>query len=263
MLADIATCRATEKALLLDPCFDDPAEHLKFSKDGLCHRLTERGEATITVIGLNRADLVEARRQAWKDAVAQAQLLLTAVFSGQNSDGESYKLKLARFISGELPYTAVTRTALKELWTRLGRDHGIDIELTSDMQVPTVAANARTLESAFRAAAREVEASQPAAPEPVEPALPPPPTQYPGREALPPFAHKCIRRIEIRKFKAIEALDLDVPEGPGGEGDLAGCLMLLGENATGLIAPVWSANGWRVSRTCRWPCDQSLMPWPI
>src|SRR5262249_60331491 len=102
--------------------------------------------------------LVEARHRAWRDAVTQAELLLTAVFSGQNS--ESYKLTLARLISGELPYTAVTRAALKELWTRLRRNHGIDIELTSDTQVPTVTADARTLESAVRAAAREVEAQQ-------------------------------------------------------------------------------------------------------
>ncbi len=59
-----------EKALLLDPTVDDPAEHLEFLPDGGV-RPTEvggkddaRGRATIDVVALQRRDLVDARAAA-------------------------------------------------------------------------------------------------------------------------------------------------------------------------------------------------------
>jgi uncharacterized protein (TIGR02646 family) len=62
---------ATEHALLLDPCADDPEEHLLFNEDGLAASAStidanghDRGAITIDVLGLNRPGLVEARRQA-------------------------------------------------------------------------------------------------------------------------------------------------------------------------------------------------------
>jgi len=55
---------AAEKALLVDPCRDDPDEHLAFRPDGSVEALTDRGKATIEVHALNRHPLVEARRQA-------------------------------------------------------------------------------------------------------------------------------------------------------------------------------------------------------
>ncbi len=69
-LADEA-CRATapgqeaeEEPLLLDPCVDDPEEHLVFTDDGLVVSETPRGRTTIEVLGLNRAGLVARRREA-------------------------------------------------------------------------------------------------------------------------------------------------------------------------------------------------------
>lgn len=54
----------SEEALLLDPCLEDPAEHLAFQADGSALARSERGEATIAVFALNRQHLVEARREA-------------------------------------------------------------------------------------------------------------------------------------------------------------------------------------------------------
>jgi uncharacterized protein (TIGR02646 family) len=53
-----------EKALLLDPCRDDPDAHLSFQADGSVQGLSERGKRTIATYALNRAPLVEARRHA-------------------------------------------------------------------------------------------------------------------------------------------------------------------------------------------------------
>jgi energy-coupling factor transporter ATP-binding protein EcfA2 len=55
---------ADESPLLLDPYgAEDPARHLWFEDDGMVRAMTQRGDTTIEVLGLNRPDLV-ARRQA-------------------------------------------------------------------------------------------------------------------------------------------------------------------------------------------------------
>lgn len=56
-----------EHPLLLDPCHDDPSEHLIFRKDGRVASETERGRTTIEVFALNRHSLVTARARAMRD----------------------------------------------------------------------------------------------------------------------------------------------------------------------------------------------------
>lgn len=51
-----------ERALLLDPCRDDPSGQLLFSSDGRVSGSTERGRVTIEILNLNRPQLVELRR---------------------------------------------------------------------------------------------------------------------------------------------------------------------------------------------------------
>jgi uncharacterized protein (TIGR02646 family) len=71
--ADRAAVQA-ERPLLLDPCADNPDEHLLFSADGLVSGLTDRGRATIEVLDLNRASLCKERRN-------QAQVFLSLMDS--------------------------------------------------------------------------------------------------------------------------------------------------------------------------------------
>ena len=54
---------ATQQPTLLDPCVDRPDEHLRFTRDGRVHGLTNRGSVTIATFDLNRLQLIEARRQ--------------------------------------------------------------------------------------------------------------------------------------------------------------------------------------------------------
>ncbi|TGD76906.1 AAA family ATPase [Hymenobacter wooponensis] len=54
----------TEGALLIDPCQDDPDDHLDFQPDGLVRSRTKKGEVTIKILGLNRAELLDRRRQS-------------------------------------------------------------------------------------------------------------------------------------------------------------------------------------------------------
>lgn len=51
-----------ESPVLLHPRIDQPDEHLRFSADGLVHGLTDRGTRTISLLDLNRMQLVEARK---------------------------------------------------------------------------------------------------------------------------------------------------------------------------------------------------------
>lgn len=52
---------STERALLVDPCQDDPEQHLLYTPDGKVSGKTEEGLATIEVLGLNRMELVSLR----------------------------------------------------------------------------------------------------------------------------------------------------------------------------------------------------------
>jgi hypothetical protein len=55
-----------ENCLLLDPCRDDPAEHLRFDASGRVRPLSKRGDVTINLVALNRSELVARRIQTIK-----------------------------------------------------------------------------------------------------------------------------------------------------------------------------------------------------
>lgn len=65
----ITEIASKEDALLLDPCRDDPDQHLAFDDGGFVGALTTRGTATIDVLSLNRPELVAARRAALKPLI--------------------------------------------------------------------------------------------------------------------------------------------------------------------------------------------------
>ncbi|MDY2562302.1 AAA family ATPase [Pseudomonas syringae] len=52
-----------EQPAVLDPCIDNPDDHLVFQTDGKVDGLTPRGDATITLFDLNRRQLVTARAE--------------------------------------------------------------------------------------------------------------------------------------------------------------------------------------------------------
>jgi len=51
-----------EEQTILDPCEDDPYSHLIFDSNGQCIHTSKRGEITISILDLNRPDLVENRK---------------------------------------------------------------------------------------------------------------------------------------------------------------------------------------------------------
>jgi hypothetical protein len=58
-----------ERPLLLNPYFDDPAEHIAFDEHGMPYGKTLRGKETIKVCHLDRAQLFDARNELASSAI--------------------------------------------------------------------------------------------------------------------------------------------------------------------------------------------------
>lgn len=87
-----------ERPLLIDPCRDDPEEHLLFFEDGYVTPKTVRGEVTIKLLGLNRTALIEKRISAVADA------------ERARANGEP----LAAVVAPNVPYAAAIRAFFRE-----------------------------------------------------------------------------------------------------------------------------------------------------
>lgn len=81
---------SAERAVLLDPCADDPGDHLAFREDGSVLALSTRGEVTIRVFNLNRKPLVEARRRTYSLAEVQIRAKGTLDLADRIERGEPY-----------------------------------------------------------------------------------------------------------------------------------------------------------------------------
>lgn len=73
---------STEQAFLLDPCRDNPDQHLVFLPDGTVAGRTARGRTTVEVLALNRVALVNARRAAANQYLLDSQ-------AGRNAPGSA------------------------------------------------------------------------------------------------------------------------------------------------------------------------------
>ena len=56
-----------EQPLLLNPCLDDPQEHLKLDDIGFLIWKTDRGRTTVDILGLNERSLPERRKRVIED----------------------------------------------------------------------------------------------------------------------------------------------------------------------------------------------------
>ena len=211
-------CRRKEQPLLIDPCHDDPAEHLSFEESGEVTARTARGEKTIEILGLNvRKALVEGRLRARHEAIREVEEAMRLIQSLKDKVGiEATALRIRDQFDSKLPYLAARRAATADLRRQLG-ELKIDLGPTEIIQEKSAASPA----------------SGNTAPSPAPSQSMAPPKKIADRKPLPPFAYQRIRKIAIRNFNAIESLDLTIPPGPSGAEGIPGALMMLGENATG------------------------------
>lgn len=84
-----------EKPLLLNPYFDDPADHLSFDPEtAIIGYKTSRGEATIAILGLNRDGLITQRAGAVIEAKYAFEQYMTAFLNNApNADSKFERLK--------------------------------------------------------------------------------------------------------------------------------------------------------------------------
>jgi predicted ATPase len=143
-LTPIQLVRGTEQALLIDPCFEDPENHLEFVGTGYVQARSHKGEVTIKVFNLNREGLVRARRNVWQ-------------LVGVHVLAEARDEDLQKLLSPSAMYVAVAHAALQSALAQQGprpiRDNVVS-------RMPTERRSAEEIlaadEEAFRLAARPI-----------------------------------------------------------------------------------------------------------
>lgn len=225
-----------ERALLLDPCADQPDRHLVFTEDGAVVPTTKRGAATIDVLALNRSGLVNARRVTYESLDAQLRVAEHAfrLLEGKAADPDveaearPHIDAIRRFLEPSQPYAALHRQFVHRWLDRLGIDLGaIDPRARPIVEEAAKKARLVTEEEGRDVAARFQEQAKRAQEYSVE---------AEGVEHKEAFyaGKKWIEWIEIENFKAIERMRLGFPTPSADpDRDREPWLMILGENGTG------------------------------
>ncbi|WP_242416441.1 AAA family ATPase [Sphingomonas panni] len=220
---------AVERAELVDPRRDEPSRHLRFPANGDCVALDRVGEMTIAVLDLASPDLVEARERDLADLPGRlARSVQDARFSELDVlfdlDREFVGIRLAflhrvlRRWKG-LRLTGNRSSAMRSLKARLSE--ATDQERTELAGVCVELGTEESLLPLHRSSEQPVASAHEA------------PVSRPPRIGLrtPPPSRR-IASIEIRDFKSLDAIRIELPvrreADPGPP-----CVMLLGENAVG------------------------------
>jgi len=108
---------AGEAPLLLDPCVDDPAQHLQFTDDGqivvaeLNGAPSAKGEATVFYCGLARAELLQMRSRHRRSVMASVRAIRKAL---ERAEDPAEDLEdLIAMLDPKEPYVAFTRQLVK------------------------------------------------------------------------------------------------------------------------------------------------------
>jgi hypothetical protein len=219
----------TERPLLLDPCRDDPETYLSFDDKGRVRRRerNRRAEATITAFALNRPDLLAARGHVAKDVRAALTLLIMPAprrpFTASPSD-PAYALEVIKPMDAS--YVALRRAIVGRWLERHGA--ALDRLLRGVLEAFARTATggiARTPErKPKKTTPRRTGAAKRATPTRTSPRL-----AATATTAAPDQAW-YLRRVEVRNFRALAALSVDIPPGTTNR---TGWQMLLGENGAG------------------------------
>lgn len=207
-----------EEPLLLDPCgHDDPEKHLVFDWSGLVSSDTPKGHTTISVLGLNRVGLVEARRRAAKEIEVTLKLIPALQAPGDTARTamlEEVVERLAEMTRDDAEYAGMKRQLLRpELAKLLGRKPSEVFDW--DTTKPAVTQVRR---SKARKAYRDFEFAQSSFSLATEE----------GKQ-VSRSQRRDIQKVSLRNFKGLRDVDFDLEAETGG----GGWLMLIGENGVG------------------------------
>ena len=202
---------ARENPLLLDPCRDEPSEHLVFLDDGTVVSDTPRGQATIEILGLNRKPLVEARHEATLEA--QTLFDLTRSLKHSSPRRKRALAQIAGLANPEQEYAGLKR----QLVGAYERSYGapLSAERATEQVVVVSASKVRRAKASHRRYLTEQESFSLADKKQLE--------RYRS-------VRRHVERIVVENVKAIQSVDLDLREASS---STAPWTMLLGENGTG------------------------------
>jgi uncharacterized protein (TIGR02646 family) len=208
-----------EQPLLLDPCVDHPEEHLVFRETGEVVGLTDRGLVTIDVLHLNRSALIEARRQAIKNALIFSEHYVSNVSAGST---QHIRAQISELLDQKREYAAAVRQALRAFtdkgskafpgtpWTPMVQEIQSSTRVASPKEIREADKNTSRLKEAQRSYSIE--------------------SPNKTQKDLYKRSSKRIERIEFHNFRNFESLQLDMPQVTR---NYETWLMLIGENGLG------------------------------
>lgn len=208
--------REVEREQLLDPCFHEPVEHLKFTIDGHVVGKSSIGNATIEILNLNRTELI-ARR-----------------FEAVQRFGEALRLgnwrawlPRRRMRSSEpRPHSGAVALAVGAF----ARIRDLSVEAVGQLIQSMTVEQREAFSNEFlaQAIAESTNSRSDTVPNVTDTRTL---RRIPNIRRLPNALHP-ITRVEISNFKALREIAFDLPERVA-DPDQSPCMLLLGENATG------------------------------
>lgn len=214
-----------EKALLIDPCIDNPEEHFIYNEIGQVDFLTPKGKTTLEIIKLNRIELVTARKNA-VDELKQEWNHFLKLFSAPNENMEAINIIVKSWgnifnNNSTRPYLAIQRQIL----TKLFKDAGIhnfldnrDFKIFQDFEI-LKGKSLNFLEEDIEKFGNKVELS------------------FEDKEEISQslniddIKHIYVEKIELKNFKCFSSLELEFNHDSPIENEP--WLLFLGENGVG------------------------------
>jgi hypothetical protein len=109
-----------EEPLLVHPVEDEPADHLRMDAQGILWHLTDRGEATIEILALNKRGLPNDRKQKYDSVISRMGLLFQLAAVDPNGATTAHLLsELIREKAGDSGYTIAARQAIEDAKSRI------------------------------------------------------------------------------------------------------------------------------------------------
>jgi uncharacterized protein (TIGR02646 family) len=220
LLSSWDEANSLESGTLLNPCEDNPQEHLSFTLEGYALPLSPRAEKTIHVLALNRPKLIARRARRIAQCIKNIEL------ARHNANGLIEILE--EILDSDAPHAGAMRIILSEAGDRLARHLGrsrpmgrrlvegfaqLLVSLDSAVHVAKFFPNYDSVPSGSAAFSVEEDVAK-------------------SRSVVRPLDQSPITRVEIHNFRGIERLDLNLIDGWPSD-DRMPSTMLLGENAAG------------------------------
>ncbi|RZK25037.1 MAG: hypothetical protein EOO43_06530, partial [Flavobacterium sp.] len=199
-----------EKALLIDPCVDQPEEHLTYNEQGEVDFLTAKGKTTIEIIKLNRSGLVEARRRILEELKEQWALFLL-LFKSANQNMERVNEitrawgEIFNNLKSRKPYLGIQRQLLTK-WLKELEIHDYivnrDFKIFLDSEIIKGESLKFSLEEIEKFANKTeltIDARE----------------KISGELKLDDIRHIYVEKIELKNFKCFTNLELDFSSNAG------------------------------------------------